>query len=913
MIFYVLDEEGEQAHNSIHREVVLKSGVEAYTPLDYTDDLTQKSGDWWIEFKADSLADAQRIVMGISNRTNNIPDIFVISPSTAVVRIPQEIFNPDKLPKQDYNERLLNMTKKLAKEIAIKEINQDIYNEKYFISNAYKRKSLNGNYPKLAYVRYRDFLSMDEEAIKTRLKSNRFLSREAIIPVVNPDLEKLFNIITGDSAAVGEEHVPNCLVGMLSHLKERRNFRHFAYIVSEFLKTAGLTVDNFLEYNQNLLKKHWHSMYAAEEERIAFLKEIFMQVGKKDNLNCDEMRRLVVQQVCTNCPYNKSIATIKVLDDLVVEKYAMLRKQFDRKGEPKPPKVITEFRIVPKYEIRIPDKQIIGDYESIYVTDLVDSYGNKLTKHFTADSFSGPTGFRRDIGASMPFHGGRWDISIMQSYIKNNIRDVRWTFPTRGIHEIKSKVYYVDCSAALCSDGSMTKAYNFKGAEGIQLKDNPMLEQRELSTIAELTPLLMFNEPNVVGRILGWFSACFLKARFFPIQFPLLYLGGESEAGKSMTAQTMLRLFSIDPNRPIPSLGGMTKATLFIQLSGSNLIPKVFNEYDPKYLSTKSSTLSYGEVTNLMKDLFDKGVTQRGEQTLKKLKEWELTAPACLLGEHFFGETGIVNRMIEVGMGKDYRTELMTKNFFKLVDYPLEQLGKSMLMISMNLTKKQVKQWYKENLMEVEYKSRKANNIAIVMTGLDLLAHTIIERTGNHEYAKMIKTMKRFTSGKEDQKLMALTDVDKLIQRLFDMFRRAEDYDIKKELHYMILVPDSFRYSSSTKALTPGHYILLNMRELLPLFRKDLRAMQDTGPQVNYVENEEILFKVIQKQKYFLKLIKWKTAHGTKIFYPFDMIRMIEKGIDPEPIITADDPSAKPWLEDLMRKHTNYVDITKTD
>ena len=166
--------------------------------------------------------------------------------------------------------------------------------------------------------------------------------------------------------------------------------------------------------------------------------------------------------------------------------------------------------------------------------------------------------------------------------------------------------------------------------------------------------LFRAKRPAIMGRLLGWYMACFYKQLFqhYVGSFPLLHIYGVAGAGKTETQRLLMRLFTVDEAPTELSPG--TSLFAFVRLmSSSASIPVLLDEWKP----AEYKEAQVGDYRGIMREAYNQkpwvraGVAGRRD-SFSGLTKYFLAAPLVYVGEAAESQTAIVERSVMVGFSR---------------------------------------------------------------------------------------------------------------------------------------------------------------------------------------------------------------------------------------------------------------------
>jgi hypothetical protein len=248
--------------------------------------------------------------------------------------------------------------------------------------------------------------------------------------------------------------------------------------------------------------------------------------------------------------------------------------------------------------------------------------------------------------------------------------------------------------------------------------------------------LLQVNDPATVAQVLGWFSACHLKAHISEMyhEFPVLNLWGSAGSGKTFTAALFAYLNGVDYRHggaPLP-VASSTLFPIISTVSSTTTIPRVLEEFNQSQMRRKAGF--YEQVTEILKAAWDgfpvpRGTLQRSRangtnQINAEVQQVYVTAPLVVCSEQAPQQQALMTRMVQVEMNRGGRRG-RSGYYQKAYDQRelLLSLAKNMTREAMRTRAPQIEQWYKEafSLLPPSFVDRPRQSYATVLVGLRFL------------------------------------------------------------------------------------------------------------------------------------------------------------------------------------------------
>lgn len=173
-------------------------------------------------------------------------------------------------------------------------------------------------------------------------------------------------------------------------------------------------------------------------------------------------------------------------------------------------------------------------------------------------------------------------------------------------------------------------------------------EANKVALKRTLTGLLTCQTPEMLSKMIGWYTACFWRMLFHRAydKFPLLHVVGAAGSGKSEMNMAMLSLFyyETDPKSLSP-----TSSVFSIEqhLAGSSSIPLMLDEYKPHAMPRDL----HNRFKSILRDAYNckdlaKGGGTRENADYRMLHHVQLAAPMLFIAEAAEDESAVMERVI---------------------------------------------------------------------------------------------------------------------------------------------------------------------------------------------------------------------------------------------------------------------------
>jgi hypothetical protein len=184
--------------------------------------------------------------------------------------------------------------------------------------------------------------------------------------------------------------------------------------------------------------------------------------------------------------------------------------------------------------------------------------------------------------------------------------------------------------------------------EWVQLEDNKEALRETLEN------LLTCQQPEVLGKMLGWFTAATYRMLFHKKygQFPLLHINGGAGAGKSSMTKAMAQMYYYTREARVLSPAS-TAFAIIESMSASASIPLVIDEYKPSEMPPGM----HQKLTSAFRTAYNCGTTSKGggsrdSDDYRTLHDTQLAAPTVFIGEAAEEQSAVAERVVQVTVVK---------------------------------------------------------------------------------------------------------------------------------------------------------------------------------------------------------------------------------------------------------------------
>ncbi|HEY0008254.1 MAG TPA: hypothetical protein VGB55_06000, partial [Tepidisphaeraceae bacterium] len=180
-------------------------------------------------------------------------------------------------------------------------------------------------------------------------------------------------------------------------------------------------------------------------------------------------------------------------------------------------------------------------------------------------------------------------------------------------------------------------------------------ESANLKLLEEtLKNLMTCQRPEVLGKLLGWYTSCFWKQPFQKCygKFPLLHVNGPAGLGKTEMQIAISSLFYYE-NESRPLSPGSSNFAIGQHLQASSSIPLILDEYKPHEMLKQR----HDQIKALFRDAYNQRDVARGGGTrenedYRMLQFMQLAAPMVFIAEAAEDEAAVMERVVLVTLAR---------------------------------------------------------------------------------------------------------------------------------------------------------------------------------------------------------------------------------------------------------------------
>ena len=334
--------------------------------------------------------------------------------------------------------------------------------------------------------------------------------------------------------------------------------------------------------------------------------------------------------------------------------------------------------------------------------------GRTYTRTMPVDAFEGRRDLSMAIGnLSITVSGGGPEILALRKALPAHPNySTGEEFAYSGMHEVGGQTLYVDKHICLTPGKGQVSGEGFALSKGFALsasceapsRTKNGMEELPAEQAARMIDLLHAYGPlDRCVAVIGYSMASLLNYHLEQLgyELPILFLTGESGAGKSKTIEYILQPLACASETNIIDASTSTKFTLFKLAALSNTIPMYIDEYKPSKFSPALRNL----LSNFLRSVYSRGTMERGTKD-QGIREYPARRPVVLAGENGFDEVALKTRSITCAFYQRDLTPERKEAFRQLADQEqaLNAIGWQMLRYVLSLTPEEIS----EALDEVE-------------------------------------------------------------------------------------------------------------------------------------------------------------------------------------------------------------------
>lgn len=367
------------------------------------------------------------------------------------------------------------------------------------------------------------------------------------------------------------------------------------------------------------------------------------------------------------------------------------------------------------------NEEVNEEVQATFITDT----GKKINRTFQINCFNSVKQFSEMLqSGDLTFFGTDRDLKRVKDHVFKKECKIKRGVECLGFHKINDKWLFVTGEGAI--DEEFNQVDDVVIIDKCKKIDTDILSvepitKEELSIIGQA--IFNFNSLEKTAVIMGTLASFFLKEKLWRCGYKMhhLMIYGESGSGKSETLENIIMpFFSINSKL---SAGNITNFVLLKNLSSSNTIPIIIDEYKPGFMSKSKVNI----ISEYLRNIYDHNEGERGTKD-QNLNTYFLTTPVVIAGEEGIEETAIKERSLILNFNKlDIDNPLRSQAFQILKEnkHLISKLGRSALNLAMKIDSRYIKEKKKcidEKLISNSIKTpRLRNSISNCILGIFIL------------------------------------------------------------------------------------------------------------------------------------------------------------------------------------------------
>lgn len=689
------------------------------------------------------------------------------------------------------------------------------------------------------------------------------------------------------------EEVPPCIHALCDWrgLRGERTLNQAALQLGAYINRAGVTkvvsdglisrmADNSTSSKYDSLRSRYDHVQGSVR---------YTEHAEDYNFSCPAMRSMFDKSPCKGCPIedspeaaNSASATMGMVerDDGMY----MVSNKVD--------KMLANFTMLPTdHYMDIPREggrpRRVGTRVEVYdKEELVEAIV------FQESSWLSRSAFMRDTTEGhgvLAFFGTDNDVQAIKLHVLSKEKSMGEILRvhTCGMHreEIgKSEVYtYVEPDMSI-NTNRIQNTHEFSGdlvARPYFSEANVCPKNDEEADHA-LVNLLGINQEIEIGLLVGWFSACHVKAQIMSLynQFPVMSVWGSAGSGKSVTVSLISWLSGTDYTmRDTPvNVSNITPYAILEYASSTTTVPRVLEEYNKSKMRS-SHWKSVGEILKatwngeavLRGGLADKGSNTR---TGGKVNKIPISGPLVVVSEQELEMPALQERSIRVKLSKEKRkgkrTELREANRGRA---KLREVGKALMAKALQLTSDDVDKMMldTEKDLSEDIDDRPRYCYQTCLLGLRFLLDVV---ETNLNLPQSTEKLKEIISHMEEYYAM-------LGENTKDINAHSEIDAVMEEMNVMASMP---RTPSDNWLVNGIHYVVVDDKQVLaidPMMSHAVYRMyaRSTGG-VAVISSTKSFHGLLKDETYFIEEAPAAGMASGRPLVRLSMAKMAEKGIN---------------------------------
>ena len=571
---------------------------------------------------------------------------------------------------------------------------------------------------------------------------------------INKDKKaKRYSAVSGEKIKTLNGTAPKCIQHFLNYenLKEGTNFNAVSMQVASWYSNADMPQEEVYEKLRIYAAASKSQKYYDPRSRFAHVENL---LNRPDlTFSCGAIRTISENRPCDGCALNSFAEGAEGINikSRIIEKDGMtFMESLDPEKGPIP--MLNCTIAVTKVVNQTPLNPMEAETRVGYYLDL-DGPDGRCAHNVWADddNFTTVGSLNSLLSRYHNFvwlrHGSYDPSSAIKEYlfsrdkIENEVNEVKRVHAA-GIECIQEgKVYvqtYVEDRFSLDSYGTkyshelVTGGFAVSGAMVNPRVFNVTFHEEFGKDEVEETILHLINcnTNEVMGKVLGWTVACFMKsgmrAGLATGNFPLLSLYGNAGSGKTSLASLLTRLHGCEG--AVINCPSSTDWAAAQTIASSNSVPVVMDEF----LSNKLDKAKGSRWIERMKSTYDCSVAIRGEirgnQKGATVAGGKLTGPVILLSEQSVGTPALQHRTVSCHL-RARTNHMYEDSYHHVVDHPehLQWFAKKLVLKVLKQDVSYIHTKMRKYKLEHDIKmgDRPRLNMAILRIGLEFLSSTL--------------------------------------------------------------------------------------------------------------------------------------------------------------------------------------------
>lgn len=473
----------------------------------------------------------------------------------------------------------------------------------------------------------------------------------------------------------------------------------------------------------------------------------YVKSSTRYRFSCPAMRHSLKENPCDGCPLQAEHGREKTADaEYVTRIVETPGGYFSLDDEGEPTKRVTNFILNVKESVLQEDPVYKRLVRTGLMVELLQPGKAGQVVEFTEEAWASRSGMISAISGigSAIYEGSDIDAQRLKEFIfsKNDDMNEITKVHTAGILIDKTgatpvRVYVEPKFSINQYEVPNTHRLVDQVVGAPRLHDVAMPQPLEEELEIAVTALMQTQIPVNAAKILGWHSACHLKAHIMEEfgQFPLLNIWGGAGSGKSQTANLVSWINGCDfsTDTQAYSLPTATRFPVLHYTASTTTIPRILEEYNQSKFHNQSD---FNFFTEILKNAYNNTVVPRG--TLSKgarggrvgaaVADLPISAPLIILNEQVVNMPALQERSVTVKVSP--KTKAGRKDFFEAARrrrHHLWRLAKLMTVRAMDIDANRIYSMYDraKGMIDVDMQDRPLFNLHTLLVGLEYLKENL--------------------------------------------------------------------------------------------------------------------------------------------------------------------------------------------